>query len=105
MYVDNYLKFTNSTLHVFQPEEKDITKLSTPEIMEFRKEVQIIFQDPFSSLNPRITIGAAIQEPMKVHKILQTEHERRMYVVELLEKVGLLEEHYHRSHLNLIRYL
>jgi len=75
---------------------KDITKLSTQELKVLRKEVQIIFQDPFSSLNPRITVGAAILEPMKVHKILSSDQERKLYVVQLLEKVGLSEEHYHR---------
>lgn len=75
---------------------KDITKLSAKELKVLRKEVQIIFQDPFSSLNPRIIVGAAILEPMKVHKILSSDQERKLYVVQLLEKVGLSEEHYHR---------
>lgn len=75
---------------------KDITKLNAQELKELRKEVQIIFQDPFSSLNPRITVGAAILEPMKVHEILANDRERKSYVLELLEKVGLSEEHYHR---------
>jgi len=75
---------------------KDITRLNSRELKALRKEVQIIFQDPFSSLNPRISIGAAILEPMKVHKILSNDKERKAYVVELLEKVGLNETHYHR---------
>ena len=75
---------------------RDITRLNAQQLKELRKEVQIIFQDPFSSLNPRVTVGAAILEPMKVHKILSNEKERKSYVLQLLEKVGLSEEHYHR---------
>ena len=75
---------------------KDVTHLSKKELKQFRKEVQIIFQDPFSSLNPRITVGDAILEPMTVHKILSNKKERKQYVLDLLKKVGLNEEHYHR---------
>lgn len=75
---------------------KDITKLSKKEIKLLRKEIQIIFQDPFSSLNPRITVGNAILEPMKVHNILNNNEERKNYVLNLLEKVGLEKEHFYR---------
>lgn len=75
---------------------KDVTHLSKKELKQFRKEVQIIFQDPFSSLNPRITVGEAILEPMTVHKVLANKKERKQYVLDLLKKVGLNEEHYHR---------
>jgi peptide/nickel transport system ATP-binding protein len=75
---------------------KDITRLNSKGLKALRKEVQIIFQDPFSSLNPRISVGEAILEPMKVHKILSNNKERKAYVIELLEKVGLNETHYHR---------
>ena len=51
---------------------KDVTKMNAKELRAFRKEVQIIFQDPYSSLNPRMTIGNAIMEPMQVHGILKT---------------------------------
>ena len=61
-----------------------------------RKEIQIIFQDPFSSLNPRISVGNAILEPMTVHKILPTHHDRKLYVLDLLKKVGLEEHHFNR---------
>jgi peptide/nickel transport system ATP-binding protein len=63
---------------------------------EIRRNMQIIFQDPYSSLNPRITIGNAILEPMKVHSILGTNKERREKVYDLLKKVGLEERHYNR---------
>lgn len=58
--------------------------------------MQIVFQDPYSSLNPRIKIGEAIAEPLKVHGIGKTKKEREEQVMELLKKVKLLPEHYHR---------
>ena len=76
--------------------QKDITNLDKKSLKKLRKEVQIIFQDPFSSLNPRIPVGEAIMEPMKVHKILSSEKERKLYVLEILKRVGLLEEHFNR---------
>ena len=72
---------------------KDITKLSASQIKILRKEIQIIFQDPFSSLNPRIPVGKAILEPMKVHKLYNSEKERKEKVLEILTKVGLEKEH------------
>lgn len=75
---------------------KDVTHLTKKELKNFRKEVQIIFQDPFSSLNPRIPVGQAIIEPMKVHKILNSFEDRKNYVLAILERVGLLPEHFYR---------
>lgn len=75
---------------------KDITTLSKKSFKQLRKEIQIIFQDPFSSLNPRITIGNAIIEPMSVHNILDSFKERKEYVLNLLEKVGLEKAHFYR---------
>lgn len=74
----------------------DLTKLPRAAFKKLRKEIQIIFQDPFSSLNPRITIGNTILEPMKVHKILGSNKERKEYVCNLLEKVGLEATHFNR---------
>lgn len=74
----------------------DLTKLKAREIRELRKEIQIIFQDPYSSLNPRITVGKAILEPMQVHGLYKNDRERRQKVVEILNRVGLGEEHYNR---------
>lgn len=74
----------------------DITKLNNFDWKVLRKEIQIIFQDPYASLNPRITIGDAILEPMKVHKIHNSHKERKVAVIELLKKVGLNETHYSR---------
>lgn len=76
--------------------QKDVTTLSKKELKNFRKEVQIIFQDPFSSLNPRIPVGKAIMEPMKVHGILNSSSERKQYVFDILKRVGLEEEHFYR---------
>jgi peptide/nickel transport system ATP-binding protein len=75
---------------------KDLTKLSDKDIRELRKEIQIIFQDPYSSLNPRLTVGQAIMEPMKVHKLYKTEAERREKAIEILHRTGLGEEHFNR---------
>ena len=67
----------------------DVFKMSNRDFLNFRKDVQIIFQDPYSSLNPRVTVGKAIMEPMKVHKLLNSDEERKKRVIEILEKVGL----------------
>ena len=75
---------------------KDITHLSKGDLKNLRKEIQIIFQDPFSSLNPRISVGNSILEPMAVHKILSSKKERKAYVLELLKKVGLEAAHFNR---------
>ena len=75
---------------------KDITHLSKTALQNLRKEIQIIFQDPFSSLNPRISIGNAILEPMNVHGVLSNHKERKIYVIELLKKVGLEEDHFNK---------
>lgn len=75
---------------------RDITTLTQKELRELRKDIQIIFQDPYSSLNPRITIGEAIMEPMKVHGILENDAARKARVVELLERVNMQAEHFNR---------
>lgn len=74
----------------------DLTAKKKDELRSLRKDVQIIFQDPYSSLNPRMTIGAAIAEPIKVHQLLATDKERKYKVTELLEKVNLKAEHFNR---------
>src|SRR5690606_6999444 len=63
---------------------KDLTKLSKSEIRKLRKEIQIIFQDPYSSLNPRMNIGEILTAPMKVHKIGKNQNERIQKAKELL---------------------
>jgi ABC-type microcin C transport system duplicated ATPase subunit YejF len=61
-----------------------------------RKKMQIIFQDPYSSLNPRFTAGQAIMEPMQVYKLHGSDHSRKEKCMELLKKVGLEESHFYR---------
>lgn len=68
---------------------KSVFNFSKSELSNFKREVQFIFQDPYSSLNPRTSIGNAIMEPMRVHKIYKTEKERKAKTIELLEKVNL----------------
>jgi len=77
-------------------EGKDITKFSANEMRKLRKDMQIIFQDPYSSLNPRMTIGEAIMEPMRVHGIGNNESQRRNKVIEILEKVNMRAAHFSR---------
>lgn len=74
----------------------NITKISNTEMRELRKDIQIIFQDPYSSLNPRITIGQAIMEPMQVHGILSNDRARKERVIELLHRVNMNESHFYR---------
>ena len=75
---------------------KNIADFDEKELREFRKEVQIIFQDPYSSLNPRMTVGNAIMEPMQVHGILENDELRKKRVEELLERVSLSADHFNR---------
>lgn len=72
-------------------EGRDILKISDREMRKMRKEMQIIFQDPFSSLNPRKTVSAAIAEPLKLNRIIENKKEREERVLELMETVGLAE--------------
>jgi len=74
----------------------DLTAKKRHELKSLRKEIQIVFQDPYSSLNPRLTIGSAIAEPMKVHGIGNSAKQRKDEVIALLEKVNLKAEHFNR---------
>ncbi len=76
-------------------EGKDITNLPRRVMRPFRREIQMIFQDPYGSLNPRRRVGAIIGEPFAIHKIA-TGAERKRAVQELMERVGLNPEHYNR---------
>lgn len=75
---------------------RDIRSLDSKGLRAMRKQMQLIFQDPYSSLNPRMTAGAAIKEPMEVHNLYGSSANRRNKVYELLEKTGLKPEHYNR---------
>ncbi len=72
-------------------EGEDISALSKRQMRKKRKDMQIIFQDPFSSLNPRKTISQAIMEPMIIHDICETKAERMEKVLELMDVVGLAQ--------------
>ena len=74
----------------------DVTRLTTSELKKYWNNVQIIFQDPYSSLNPRVTIGEAIVEVMRVHNIGESESTRRDEAIKLLETVGLSGGHFQR---------
>ena len=77
-------------------EGKDIAKIRGAELKAFRKDMQMIFQDPYASLNPRMTVGEIIKEPMIIHNIYNTDAEREERVVELLKIVGLKPDHIRR---------
>lgn len=77
-------------------EGKNIADITEDHFRKMRKEIQIIFQDPYGSLNPRLTIGEAINEPMKIHSILSNDKQRKEKVIQLLEKVDLKPEFFNR---------
>ena len=77
-------------------EGTDLASMPAGKLRELRKDLQIIFQDPYSSLNPRMTVGAAIIEPMKVHGIHDDSRTLTEKTIGLLRKVGLEDQHYHR---------
>jgi len=74
----------------------ELTGLSLSAFKQFRKDIQLVFQDPYSSLNPRMSIGAAIEEAMEVHQLHGNKQARREKTVELLKTVGMQPEHYQR---------
>ncbi|MBK7029606.1 MAG: ABC transporter ATP-binding protein [Bacteroidales bacterium] len=75
---------------------QELTGLKSSEMRKMRKKLQIIFQDPYSSLNPRLTAGHAIMEPMQVHGLHGKDPVRKSMTLELLKKVGLEESHFYR---------
>ena len=90
-------------LRLIEPTSGDInyqnialTSLSAKKLRSLRRELQIVFQDPYSALNPRFTIGDAIMEPMQVHGIHANKEERKNKTIELLEQVGLSAEFFNR---------
>ena len=76
--------------------QKDITQIKPAALRNMRKDLQIVFQDPYGSLNPRITIGNSILEPLQVHGVLENKNQRKERVITLLEKVSLKPEHFNR---------
>jgi oligopeptide transport system ATP-binding protein len=74
----------------------DVTRMKGPELQALRRDMQIIFQDPYASLNPRHTVGAIIGEALEIHNLAPTRRAREERVVELLETVGLQADHMRR---------
>jgi peptide/nickel transport system ATP-binding protein len=75
---------------------QDITSMNESQVRKLRKDIQIIFQDPYGSLNPRMSIGEAIMEPMRIHNVLSNDKERKEKVIDLLETVNLSGMHFNR---------
>jgi len=90
------LKLTDSTSGQIIFNEQDITHYSSKKMRPLRKDMQIIFQDPYSSLNPKIYIGEAIMEPMRVHGVCENDFQRKQEVISLLYKVGIQEDSFYR---------
>ena len=85
-------------LHLLEPtagtilfEGKNITVVNKKELHELRRSMQMIFQDPFSSINPRMTVGSIIAEPLKIYKVHKHEQELKAHVLDLMRTVGLAE--------------
>ncbi|SEP13743.1 ABC transporter ATP-binding protein [Mucilaginibacter sp. OK283] len=77
-------------------ENTDLRSLKKNDLREIRRNIQIIFQDPYSSLNPKLTVGQSIMEPLQVHQFYANNIKRKKHVLELLERVNLLPEHFNR---------
>ncbi|NLC65463.1 MAG: ATP-binding cassette domain-containing protein [Clostridium sp.] len=89
-----------TVVRIYEPTEgemfyngQDIYKLSRSKMLDIRKNFQMIFQDPYASLNPRMTVLDIVGEPLDIHKTYENVKEREKRVIELLELVGLNEEH------------
>lgn len=85
-------------LHLYKPTAGSVTyngkEIKTKaDVNEFRKKATMVFQDPYSSLNPRMTVEDIIGEPLDVHKMYRNKAERREHILELMQKVGLNSEH------------
>jgi len=77
-------------------ENTDLRSLKKDALREIRRDIQIIFQDPYSSLNPRLTVGDSLMEPLQVHQFYSNNTKRKKKVLELLERVNLPPEHFNR---------
>ena len=85
-------------MNIYKPTSGEIFYKGKPvvtkqDIVEFRKKAAMVFQDPYSSLNPRMTVSDIIAEPLDIHKMYRTAEERREKVLKLMEHVGLNSEH------------
>lgn len=90
------LRLTEATDGQVMFDDKDVLALNKKEMREMRKEMQIIFQDPYASLNPRMTVADIVGEPLEIHKLVNNKKEKHEKVKELLDSVGLTPEQMHR---------
>lgn len=90
------LKLIPSTKGAIIFNQENITDYTPAQMRPLRKDIQIIFQDPYSSLNPIKTIGETLTEPLKVHGIFTKHQDRKDFMIDLMEKVGLQPDQYHR---------
>jgi peptide/nickel transport system ATP-binding protein len=90
------LRLIEPTSGTINFEDNDLSKLNKTYLRNMRRDIQIIFQDPYSSLNPRLTVGESIMEPLQVHNLYNNNTQRKKRVTELLERVNLLPEHFNR---------
>ena len=90
----NVIRLQEPTSGTVLFENRDVGKFSKTELWESRREMQMIFQDPFSSLNPRMTISQTIEEPLKLYKICPDEESRKRKIAELMDTVGLARRFY-----------
>ncbi len=89
-----------SILHLYKPTSGEVIyegrKITPKNVHEFRKDMQIVFQDPYSSLNPRMTVSDIVGEPLDIHHLCKSKHERDERIAELLNLVGLNSDHARR---------
>ena len=90
------MRLLDASSGVVRFDGRDITRLKGAQLKAVRREMQMIFQDPYSSLNPRKTVGSIIGEPFVIHRTQPDKSSRRRAVQELMEMVGLNPEHYNR---------
>jgi oligopeptide/dipeptide ABC transporter ATP-binding protein len=90
------LRLMDPTSGSIKYQGEEIADLKTKDLKRLRREMQMIFQDPYSSLNPRKTVGSIIAEPFVIHGLMTGDNERKRSVQELMDRVGLNPEHYNR---------
>ncbi|MDB5269707.1 MAG: hypothetical protein JWP58_2747 [Hymenobacter sp.] len=90
------LRLTEPTAGSILFEGTDLAKLSSGDLRRRRRDLQLVFQDPYAALNPMLTVGEAIWEPMRVHNVGGTRQHQKAKVLELLRTVGLRDEHFQR---------
>ncbi len=90
------LQLTPPTRGSVRFEGQELTTLSARALRPVRRHLQVVFQDPYGSLNPRLTVRQALGEPLRLHRLVQTPSDEEAQVADLLRKVGLRPEHMHR---------